>query len=219
LFRVNDDCGGHGSDLRVFGFRNLSDVSDKTLMVKRIFFFALVPVLLCFGCQSGKPPVMVDGTKGPEKGQQTATDHVPAAAEAAAEEQEKAEGVTGPQDEVRETESILDVIESLEESYKNRDYDMWKSFLTEGYRKKYGDPKVLKREGWDATDLHSFFDVLIEARARASIGTLSISRIEFINPNKALVYVMLGGEEFPEPQHTFIKINDRWYKGLFEEGE
>jgi len=124
-----------------------------------------------------------------------------------------------PIDEVRETESIIDVIQSLEESYEKRDFEMWKNFLTDSYKKRYNDPKFLNEEGWDAKDLGSFFALLIETRKSANISALSISRVEFISSNKALVYVMFGDEEFPEPQHTFIKINDKWYKGLLEEGE
>jgi hypothetical protein len=127
--------------------------------------------------------------------------------------------VLTPADEEKETSSIIDVITSLEKSYEKRDFEMWRSFLTEGYQKKYSNPEVLKEEGWNAKDLLSFFNLLVKTRTRANIGTLTISRVEFLNQNKALVYVMLEGEEFPEPQHTFIKINNKWYKGLFEEGE
>jgi hypothetical protein len=134
-----------------------------------------------------------------------------------AEEGEKA--VSKPADEEKEKNSIIDVITSLEKSYEKKDYDMWRSFLTEGYKRKYNDPEVLKKEGWNAEDLRSFFNLLVRTRTRAHIETLSISRVDFLSQNKALVYVMLEGEEFPEPQHTFIKINNKWYKGLIEEGE
>jgi hypothetical protein len=119
----------------------------------------------------------------------------------------------------RETVSIIQVIESLEESYEKNDFELWKSFLTPKYREKYNDPEILKKEGWNVGDLESFFKLLIDTRKKGKIAALEISRVEFINPNKALVYVVFGGEEFPEPQHTFIKINDKWYKGLIEEGE
>lgn len=45
-----------------------------------------------------------------------------------------------------------------------------------------------------------------------------ISRVEFVSTNKAYVYVILGGEEFPTPQHTFIRAGESWYKGLSHEG-
>ncbi len=121
--------------------------------------------------------------------------------------------------EKRETVSIIQVIESLEESYEKNDFELWKSFLTPKYREKYNDLELLKKEGWNAGNLESFFKLLVDTRRKGNIAALEISRVEFINPNKALVYVVFGDEEFPEPQHTFIKINDKWYKGLIEEGE
>ena len=91
--------------------------------------------------------------------------------------------------------------------------------LSPKYREKYNNPEFLNQEGWDATDIESFFYLLIETRKKGNITALPISRVEFIKDDKALVYVILGDEEFPEPQHTFVRIENNWYKGLREEGE
>ena len=117
------------------------------------------------------------------------------------------------------TESILSVIESLEECYRTGDLEKWKSLLTPLYKEKYGDPSYLRAQGWGATDLNAFFRLLIKTRNQGNVTALAISRVEFINQQKALVFVILGGSEFPEPQHTFIKIENSWLKGLPEEGE
>ena len=122
-------------------------------------------------------------------------------------------------DEKRETVSIITVIETLEESYKNNDFENWKLLLTSSYQEKYDNSEFLKGEGWDAGDLKTFFHLLVATRKKENITALPISRVEFISDKKALVYVILGEEEFPEPQHTFVRINDNWYKGLREEGE
>ena len=119
--------------------------------------------------------------------------------------------------EKKETVSIINIIEDLEKCYKEGDFEKWKSFLTPRYKQRYSDPQSLKEEGWDAVDIASFFHLLVKTRKTENIGTLPISRVEFLNENKALVYVFFEDEEFPEPQHTFVRINGKWYKGLREE--
>jgi hypothetical protein len=119
--------------------------------------------------------------------------------------------------EKKETVSIINIIEELEQCYKESDFKKWKSFLTPKYKERYSDSQSLKEEGWDAVDVESFFHLLVETRKTENINTLPISRVEFLNENKALVYVFFGDEEFPEPQHTFVRINGKWYKGLREE--
>ena len=83
-------------------------------------------------------------------------------------------------DEEKETVSIISVIEALEESYKNQDFEKWKVLLSPKYREKYNDPEFLNQEGWDATDIESFFYLLIETRKKGNITALPISRVEFI---------------------------------------
>jgi hypothetical protein len=117
------------------------------------------------------------------------------------------------------TESILDVINSLEECYETGDFEKWRGYLTPRYSEMHDDAVYLRAEGWNANDLRSFFKLLIKTRKRGSITTLTVSRIDFVSSNKALVYVILGENEFPEPQHTFIRVGDRWFKGLQDEGE
>ena len=116
-----------------------------------------------------------------------------------------------------ETESIINVIENLEECYKENNFDKWKSFLTEAYKDYYSNPKNLHEEGWGVNTLEEFFNLLVETRKSSNIEALEISRVEFLSNNKALVYVKLKGKEFPKPQHTFIRINGKWYKGLMDE--
>jgi len=117
----------------------------------------------------------------------------------------------------QEAENILTVINRLEETYENDDFEGWQSILTPDYRRKYSNPESLQKDGWDANDLHSFFDLLVETRQKGQIKTLEISRVVFVNPNKAYVYVFFQDREFPEPQHTFIRIDGEWLKGLQEE--
>ena len=117
------------------------------------------------------------------------------------------------------TESILNVIESLEACYASGDYERWKSLLTPLYREKHDDAAYLRAQGWTATGLYSFFKLLIATRKQGNVTALKISRIEFEKPWKALVFVILEEREFPEPQHTFIKIGNSWLKGLPEEGD
>lgn len=116
-----------------------------------------------------------------------------------------------------ETESIINVIESLEECYKNKDYEKWKSFLTKAYKERYNNPEYLHKEGWGVNSLEEFFNLLVETRKSSNIEALETSRVEFLSDNKALVYVKFKGKEFPKPQHTFIRINGKWYKGLIDE--
>lgn len=132
---------------------------------------------------------------------------------------EKIETPAVPIDEEKETESIISVIEALEGCYKTANLEKWQSLLTPLYRERHNDPEFLKIGGWSATDIESFFYLLVETRKKGNITSLPISRVEFINQNKALIYVILGDKEFPEPQHTFIRLDNRWYKGLIEEGE
>ena len=119
----------------------------------------------------------------------------------------------------KETESILDTIEKLEKCYETGDFEKWESLLTPVYKAKYNNPIFLKEHGWKAKDLKSFFYLLIQTREKNGIKSLPISRVEFVNPNKAYVYVLFKGKEFPKPQHTFIKIGNSWYKGLPDEEE
>jgi hypothetical protein len=120
-------------------------------------------------------------------------------------------------DEEKEADSIHTVIEILEDCYRTRNYDRWLSLLTHAYRDHFDDPNTLASEGWDATNIREFFDLLVSVRRRGNIRDLEISRVEFVSDYKAFVYVILGGEEFPEPQHTFIRIGETWYKGLSTE--
>jgi hypothetical protein len=117
------------------------------------------------------------------------------------------------------TESILSVIESLEECYRTGDFEKWKSLLTPLYREKHDDREYLRAQGWAAADLGAFFRLLIKTRRQGNVTALEISRVEFVNPRKALVFVILEKNEFPEPQHTFIRAGNSWLKGLPEEGE
>ncbi len=117
----------------------------------------------------------------------------------------------------QEAENILEIINRLEEMYEKDDFEGWKSMLTPDYRKKYSNPENLRKDGWDAADLHSFFNLLVDTRRKGQIKTLKISRVVFTNQNKAYVYVFFEDREFPEPQHTFIRINGTWLKGLREE--
>jgi len=117
----------------------------------------------------------------------------------------------------QEAENILAVINRLEETYENNDFEEWQGMLTPDYRGKYSNPENLQKDGWDADDLHSFFDLLVKTRQKGQIKTLKISRVVFVNPNKAYVYVFFQDREFPEPQHTFIRIDGEWLKGLREE--
>jgi len=119
----------------------------------------------------------------------------------------------------KQTESIMQTIEKLEQCYDTGNFVKWKSLLTARYKKKYNDPDFLKKQGWDAKDLKSFFYLLIKTREENGIKSLTISRVIFVNPNKAHVYVLFNGKEFPKPQHTFIKVSNSWYKGLPDEGE
>jgi len=119
----------------------------------------------------------------------------------------------------KETNSILNTIEKLEQCYETENFEDWESLLTPDYKAKYNDPVFLKEHGWKANNLKSFFYLLIQTREKNGIKSLPISRVDFVNPNKAYVYVLYKGKEFPKPQHTFIKIGNAWYKGLPEEGE
>jgi hypothetical protein len=120
-------------------------------------------------------------------------------------------------DEEKEADSIYSVIETLENCYRTRNYDRWRSLLTHAYSDHFDDPHILASEGWNATNIREFFNLLVSARRRGNIGDLEISRVVFVSDYKAFVYVILGGEEFPEPQHTFIRIGETWYKGLSTE--
>ena len=119
----------------------------------------------------------------------------------------------------KETISILDTIEQLEQCYETQNFKKWKSLLTPAYKEKYSDPAFLKQQGWNDDNLESFFYLLIQTREKNGIKSLPISKVEFVSPNKAYVYVLFKGKEFPKPQHTFIKIGNSWYKGLPDEGE
>jgi hypothetical protein len=133
-------------------------------------------------------------------------------------ENPKKEAPLTPVEVERYTESIMNVIESLEACYATGDFERWKSLLTPLYREKHDDPAYLQAQGWSAAGLYSFFKLLISTRKQGNVTALKISRIEFEKPWKALVFVILEEREFPEPQHTFIKIGDKWLKGLPEEG-
>lgn len=117
----------------------------------------------------------------------------------------------------KEADSIYTVIETLEDCYRTSNYDRWLSLLTHTYRDHFDDPNTLASEGWDATNIREFFDLLVRTRRKGNIRDLEISRVEFVSDYKAFVYVILGGEEFPKPQHTFIRIRETWYKGLSTE--
>lgn len=184
-------------------------------------------VLLAAGCSStpaveeaapgdrpgDTPPQPAREEQAGEPGKEAAA----AGTETAAEPRPENETGQPAIDEERETVSIVTVIERLEDSYRTQDYELWLNLLTPAYRRRYSDPRHLEAEGWDAADLRSFFKLLVKTRKRENIGSLEISRVEFVSPTKALVYVLLAGEEFPVPQHTFIRRGDTWYKGLKEE--
>ena len=120
-------------------------------------------------------------------------------------------------DEEKEADSIYSVIETLEDCYRTTNYNRWLSLLTQSYKNHFDDPDNLASEGWDATNIREFFDLLVRTRRKGNIRDLEISRVEFVSDYKAFIYVILGGEEFPEPQHTFIRIGESWYKGLSTE--
>jgi hypothetical protein len=122
-------------------------------------------------------------------------------------------------DQEEETRSIYTVIEELESCYRTRDYEKWLNLLTSNYRRHFNNRAMLQTEGWDAENIREFFELLVQTRRKSDIADLEISRVEFVSDNKAYVYVVLNGEEFPTPQHTFIRINDSWMKGLSHEGE
>jgi len=135
-------------------------------------------------------------------------------------EEEKAEIAQSlPINEQKETESIITVIEKLEECYKTNNFEQWLHFLTPAYKERYSNEENLRAEGWEAYDLESFFHLLVETRKKGDIRALKISRVEFVSPHKALVYVLLRDKEFPEPQHTFIMVGNTWLKGLKDEEE
>ncbi len=118
-----------------------------------------------------------------------------------------------------QSKSIINTINELEKCYETGDFEKWKSLLTPSYIEKYNNPDYLKKNGWNADNLKSFFFLLIETREKNGIESLPISRVEFVSPVKAYVYVLYKGKEFPKPQHTFIRIGNSWYKGLPDEGD
>jgi hypothetical protein len=120
-------------------------------------------------------------------------------------------------DEKKEADSIYTVIETLEDCYRTENYELWLSLLTRAYKDHFDDPETLDSEGWDAQNIQEFFNLLVNTRRRGNIADLEISRVEFVSDYKAYVYVILGDKEFPEPQHTFIRIGETWYKGLSTE--
>ena len=120
-------------------------------------------------------------------------------------------------DEEKETDSIYTVIETLEDCYRTANFERWLSLLTGAYKDHFDDADILASEGWDARNIEEFFDLLVNTRRRGNIADLEISRVEFVSDYKAYVYVILGDKEFPEPQHTFIRIGETWYKGLSTE--
>jgi hypothetical protein len=196
--------------------------------MKRIATICLVCGLLAFvwGCSNSavKSPETDTHTTDTEAGKQepegaaTVDDVQEGTAREAAEG--KSEEVEEPVlniDEEKEAVSIYTVIETLEDCYRTKNYDRWLSLLTQAYRDHFDNPKTLAAEGWDAGTLEEFFYLLVSARRMGNVGDLEISRVEFVSDYKAFVYVILGGEEFPEPQHTFIRIGDNWYKGLSTE--
>jgi hypothetical protein len=122
-------------------------------------------------------------------------------------------------DEEKETLSIFTVIEELETCYRTKNFEKWLSLLTPSYRRHFNNQGLLEAEGWDADNINEFFDLLVQTRRKSNIADLEISRVEFLNDDKAYVYVLLEGEEFPVPQHTFIRISDSWLKGLSNEGD
>jgi len=117
----------------------------------------------------------------------------------------------------KQSKSIIETIKKLEQYYDTEAFEKWQSLLTSAYKEKYSDPEFLKAQGWEAKDLKSFFYLLIKTRKKNGIKSLAISRVEFVDSNKAYVYVLLKGKEFPKPQHTFIKVGNSWYKGLPDE--
>jgi len=188
-------------------------------------YFIIVLFLLFLtlsGCSSKKYGAVKDQGIQQEDIQQEEIEEISEEKIVRAEEKqeiEKIETPAPPIDEEKEAESIVSVIETLEGCYKTADLKKWQTLLTPMYRERHNDPEFLKLDGWSATDIESFFYLLVETRKKGNITSLPISRVEFINQNKALVYVILGDKEFPEPQHTFIRLDNRWYKGLTEEGE
>jgi hypothetical protein len=206
------------------------EIHEKTIKIqerascnmKHVYvFFSLLYLLFC-GCISERA-VLTDETMKVNHQQELvrAEIHAEEAHTNPVEEEKPEEEITlieqKPEDEKKETVSIVSIIEELEECYKDSNFEKWKSFLTQRYRERHNDPQYLEDEGWDAVDVESFFYLLVETRKTENINALSISRVEFLNKNKALVYVFLGDEEFPEPQHTFVRIHGKWYKGLREE--
>jgi hypothetical protein len=194
----------------------------------------LVLLLACGGCVSAKRPHLEgtgnarSGVKEPEspppeeavrEGEAAgAANHGDEAPPSRSEVHSQERQLTSV--EVKEyTESIQSVIQSLEECYRTGDFEKWQSLLTPLYKKKYGDPEYLRSQGWAASDLRGFFRLLIAARREGNVTALKISRVAFLTSSKALVFVILEGKEFPEPQHTFLKMGSNWLKGLPEEGE
>ena len=183
--------------------------------MRLIRILLLLSILSSWGCSSSKNVV----TGGQPVHEEETLDKDKPSVTTQESEEEIDKPVKLTIDEEKETVSIISVIEALEESYKVQDFEKWKILLSPKYREKYSNPDFLNQEGWNATDIESFFYLLIETRLKGNITALPISRVEFIKDDKALVYVMLGDKEFPEPQHTFIRIENNWYKGLREEGE
>ena len=188
-------------------------------MTMKYAIVLLLGTLFAGGCASGKH-TLENGAQG-ERAPSGATGELEEKVGAtAAGLQQEADKPPLIQSEIEQnTESILDVINSLEECYETGDFEKWRGYLTPRYSEMHDDAVYLRAEGWNADDLRSFFKLLIKTRKRGSITTLSVSRIDFVSSNKALVYVILGESEFPEPQHTFIRVGDRWSKGLQDEGE
>ncbi len=190
--------------------------------MKHACIFLLLLYLLFCGCISERA-VLTDESKKDNhqqelvKAEKYAEEDLAKPAEAEKPKEEIAFTEQKPEDEEKETVSIVNIIEELEECYKDGNFEKWKSFLTPRYKERHNDPQYLEDEGWDAVDVESFFHLLVETRKTEHINALSISRVEFLNKNKALVYVFFGDEEFPEPQHTFVRIHGKWYKGLREE--
>ena len=119
----------------------------------------------------------------------------------------------------KETRSIYTVIDELESCYCTSNYEKWTSLLTPNYRQHLNNRQILEAEGWQAENIRGFFNLLVQTRRKSDIGDLDVSRVDFVSDTKAYVYVVLDGEEFPTPQHTFIRIDDSRLKGLSYEGE
>jgi len=190
--------------------------------MKHACVFLPLLYLLFYGCISERA-VLTDESKkdNHQQGLLKAEKHAEEGRAKSAEAEKPKEDIAlteqKPEDEKKETVSIVNIIEELEECYKDGNFEKWKSFLTQRYKERHNDPQYLEAEGWDAVDVESFFHLLVDTRKTENINALSISRVEFLNKNKALVYVFFGDEEFPEPQHTFVRIHGKWYKGLREE--